>query len=73
MKNKTKNKSFLSEKKEWIQLNLRLVGLLSLNSMHTLNQVFEGDMDKRNLIFKLISLKEEEESNKRIILPFLSW
>ncbi|KAG5015007.1 hypothetical protein JHK82_020698 [Glycine max] len=48
-----------------MELHLRLVGLLSLNSMHTLNQVFEGDMDKRNLIFKLISLKEEEEYSSK--------
>ncbi|ESW31102.1 hypothetical protein PHAVU_002G209300 [Phaseolus vulgaris] len=46
-------------------LHLRLVGLLSLNSAHTSNQVFEDDMEKRNLIFKLISLKEEEEYSCR--------
>ncbi|RDX66487.1 Calmodulin-binding transcription activator 2, partial [Mucuna pruriens] len=46
-------------------LHLRLVGLLSLNSVHTSNQVVEGDMEKRNLIFKLISLKEEEEYSSK--------
>ncbi|XP_027920404.1 calmodulin-binding transcription activator 2-like [Vigna unguiculata] len=46
-------------------LHLRLVGLLSLNSVHTSNQVLEDDMEKRNLIFKLISLKEEEEYSSR--------
>ncbi|KAG5029086.1 hypothetical protein JHK87_012600 [Glycine soja] len=46
-------------------LHLRLVGLLSLNSVRTSNQVFEGDMDKRSLIFKLISLKEEEEYSSK--------
>ncbi|KAL2343802.1 hypothetical protein Fmac_005087 [Flemingia macrophylla] len=48
-----------------IVLHLQLVGLLSLNSVHTSNQVFEGDMEKRNLIFKLISLKEEEEYSQK--------
>ncbi|XP_014516371.1 calmodulin-binding transcription activator 2 [Vigna radiata var. radiata] len=46
-------------------LHLRLVGLLSLSSVHTSNQVLEDDMEKRNLIFKLISLKEEEEYSSR--------
>ncbi|XP_020222817.1 calmodulin-binding transcription activator 2 isoform X2 [Cajanus cajan] len=46
-------------------LHLRLVGLLSLNSVHTSYQVFDGDMEKRNLIFKLISLKEEEEYSSK--------
>ncbi|CAJ1936057.1 unnamed protein product [Sphenostylis stenocarpa] len=46
-------------------LHLRLVGLLSLNSVPTSKRVFEGDMEKRNLIFKLISLKEEEEYSSK--------
>ncbi|XP_027192076.1 calmodulin-binding transcription activator 2-like isoform X2 [Cicer arietinum] len=41
--------------------HLQLDELLSLNSVHPSNQVFEDDMEKRNLILKLISLKEEEE------------
>ncbi|TKY59498.1 Calmodulin-binding transcription activator 2 [Spatholobus suberectus] len=48
-----------------MDLHLQLVGLLSLNSVHTLNQVFEDDMEKRNLIFSLILLKEEEEYSSK--------
>ncbi|KAK7400320.1 hypothetical protein VNO78_11526 [Psophocarpus tetragonolobus] len=48
-----------------MMLHLQLVRLISLNSVQNSKQVFEDDMEKRNLIFKLISLKEEEEySNK---------
>ncbi|CAJ2678098.1 unnamed protein product [Trifolium pratense] len=42
-------------------LHLQLEELLTLNSVHLSDQVFEDDMEKRNLILKLISLKEEEE------------
>ncbi|KAK7252313.1 hypothetical protein RIF29_36164 [Crotalaria pallida] len=42
-------------------LHSRLEELLSLNSVHPSNQVFEDDMEKRNLVFKLISMKEEDE------------
>lgn len=47
-------------------LYLRLEDLLSLKSVHPSNgKSFDNDTDKRNLIYKLISLKEEEEySNK---------
>ncbi|XP_027348728.1 calmodulin-binding transcription activator 2 isoform X3 [Abrus precatorius] len=46
-------------------LHLRLEELLSLNTVHPLNQAFEDNMEKRNLIFKLISLKEEEEYSSK--------
>ncbi|CAI8617908.1 unnamed protein product [Vicia faba] len=42
-------------------LHLQLEELLTLNLVHLPDQVFEDDMEKRNLILKLISLKEEEE------------
>ncbi|GAU34126.1 hypothetical protein TSUD_66050, partial [Trifolium subterraneum] len=42
-------------------LHLQLEELLTLNSVHLSDQVFEVDMEKRNLILKLISMKEEEE------------
>ncbi|CAL5213636.1 unnamed protein product [Lathyrus oleraceus] len=44
-----------------MMLHLQLEELLTLNSVHLSDQVFEDDMEKRNLILKLISLKEEEE------------
>ncbi|KAK7412157.1 hypothetical protein VNO78_03606 [Psophocarpus tetragonolobus] len=40
---------------------LRLKHFLSLKPVDPSNHSFEGDMEKRNLIFKLISLREEEE------------
>ncbi|XP_061364683.1 calmodulin-binding transcription activator 2-like isoform X2 [Gastrolobium bilobum] len=46
-------------------LHLGLEELLSLNSAHPSDQVFEEDTEKRNLIFKLISLKEEEEYSSK--------
>ncbi|TKY71464.1 Calmodulin-binding transcription activator 2 [Spatholobus suberectus] len=42
-------------------LHLRLEDFISLRPVDPSNQAFEGDMEKRNLIFKLISLREEEE------------
>lgn len=42
-------------------LHLRLEELLSVMPVHPPNQTFEGDVEKRNLIFNLISLREEEE------------
>jgi hypothetical protein len=44
-----------------MMLHLQLEELLTLNSVHLSDQVFEDDVEKRNLILKLISLKEEEE------------
>ncbi|RYR17509.1 hypothetical protein Ahy_B03g062225 isoform B [Arachis hypogaea] len=44
-----------------MMLHLRLDELLSSKSVLSTNQDFEGYMETRNLIFKLISLKEEEE------------
>ncbi|GAU35312.1 hypothetical protein TSUD_389370 [Trifolium subterraneum] len=41
--------------------HLRLEEFLSLKPVHPSNQTFEGDTEKRNLILKLISLREEEE------------
>ncbi|KAK7363135.1 hypothetical protein VNO77_05265 [Canavalia gladiata] len=48
-----------------IMLHLRLEELLSLKSVPPLNKDFEGDMERRNVIFKLISLKEEEEYSSK--------
>ncbi|RDX65241.1 Calmodulin-binding transcription activator 2, partial [Mucuna pruriens] len=42
-------------------LHLRLEDFLSLKPVDPSNHAFEGDMEKRNLIFKLISLREEED------------
>ncbi|XP_045817706.1 calmodulin-binding transcription activator 2-like isoform X2 [Trifolium pratense] len=42
-------------------LHLRLYEFLSLKPVHPSNQTFEGDTEKRNLIRKLISLREEED------------
>ena len=41
--------------------HLRLEDFLSLKPVDPSNHSFEGDMEKRNLIFKLISLREEED------------
>ncbi|KAJ1402239.1 IQ motif, EF-hand binding site [Sesbania bispinosa] len=46
-------------------LHLQLEELLSLNSARPSNEAFEDDMERRNLIFKLISLKEEEEYSSK--------
>ncbi|KAK7319432.1 hypothetical protein RJT34_04153 [Clitoria ternatea] len=48
-----------------MMLHLRLEKLLSLNSVHPSNQAFEDDVEKRNKLFKLISLKEEEEYSSK--------
>ncbi|KAJ7946722.1 Calmodulin-binding transcription activator 2 [Quillaja saponaria] len=42
-------------------LHLRLEQLLSLKSVHTSDHTFKGDVEKKNLISKIITLKEEEE------------
>ncbi|CAJ1963485.1 unnamed protein product [Sphenostylis stenocarpa] len=42
-------------------LHLRLEDFLTLKPVDPSKHSFEGDMEKRNLIFKLISLREEEE------------
>jgi hypothetical protein len=42
-------------------LHLRLEEFLSSKPVYPSNQTFEGDTEKRNLILKLISLREEEE------------
>ncbi|XP_027931064.1 calmodulin-binding transcription activator 2-like [Vigna unguiculata] len=44
-----------------MQIHLRLESFLTLKPVNPSNHSFEGDMEKRNLIFKLISLREEEE------------
>ena len=44
-----------------MQLHSRLENFLTLKPVNPSNHSFEGDMEKRNLIFKLISLREEEE------------
>jgi len=41
--------------------HLQLEELLTLDSVHLSDQVFEVDMEKNNMIHKLISLKEEDE------------
>ncbi|XP_004485583.1 calmodulin-binding transcription activator 2-like isoform X2 [Cicer arietinum] len=46
-------------------LHLRLDKFLSLKPVHPSNQAFEGDMEKINLIFKLISLREEEDYSSK--------
>ncbi|KAL2342100.1 hypothetical protein Fmac_010040 [Flemingia macrophylla] len=43
-------------------LHSRLEDFLSLKPMDPSKHAFEGDMEKRNLIFKLISLREEEST-----------
>lgn len=48
-----------------MQLHLRLEELLSLKSVEPSNEAFEDDFQKRNLIYKLISLKEEEEYSSK--------
>ncbi|XP_027355862.1 calmodulin-binding transcription activator 2 isoform X2 [Abrus precatorius] len=45
-------------------LHWRLEEFLSLKPVDSSNQTFEGDVEKRNLIFKLIALREEEYSNR---------
>ncbi|KAJ7968200.1 Calmodulin-binding transcription activator 2 [Quillaja saponaria] len=42
-------------------LHLRLEKLLSLKSLNSSGHTFKGDIEKRNLISKIITLKEEEE------------
>ncbi|XP_047155656.1 calmodulin-binding transcription activator 2-like [Vigna umbellata] len=44
-----------------MRIHLRLEKFLTLKPVNPSNHSFEGDMEKRNLIFKLISLREEEE------------
>lgn len=44
-----------------MMLHLRLDKLLSSKSAHSSNHAFDSDMVKRNLILKLISLREEED------------
>lgn len=46
-------------------LHLRLEEFLSLKPVHPSNQTFEGDVEKRSLILKLISLREEEEYSSK--------
>ncbi|KEH36443.1 calmodulin-binding transcription activator 1 [Medicago truncatula] len=46
-------------------LHLRLEEFLSLKPVHPSNQTFEGDTEKRSLILKLISLREEEEYSSK--------
>ena len=46
-------------------LYLRLEEFLSSKPVCPSNQTFENDMEKRNLVFKLISLKEEEEYSSK--------
>ncbi|KAK4271259.1 hypothetical protein QN277_019976 [Acacia crassicarpa] len=48
-----------------IQLHLRLEKLLSSKSALSANYSFDNDMVKRNLMFKLITLKEEEAFSDR--------
>ncbi|BAT86872.1 hypothetical protein VIGAN_05019900 [Vigna angularis var. angularis] len=44
-----------------MRIHLRLEKFLTLKPVNPSNHSFEGDMEKRNIIFKLISLREEEE------------
>ena len=44
---------------------IQLEEFLSLKPVCPSNQTFENDMEKRNLVFKLISLKEEEEYSSK--------
>ncbi|XP_019425726.1 PREDICTED: calmodulin-binding transcription activator 2 isoform X1 [Lupinus angustifolius] len=46
-------------------LHLQVEELLSLKPVHLPNQTFEGYMEQRNIIFKLISLREEEEYSSK--------
>ncbi|KAJ1396501.1 P-loop containing nucleoside triphosphate hydrolase [Sesbania bispinosa] len=46
-------------------LHLRLEEFLSLKPVHPSKQTFEGDMEKRKIILKLISLREEEEYSSK--------
>ncbi|XP_054801360.1 calmodulin-binding transcription activator 2-like isoform X2 [Prosopis cineraria] len=48
-----------------IQLHLRLEKLLSSKSSHPLNYSFDNDEVKRNLMFELITLKDEEAFSDR--------
>ncbi|KAK7302526.1 hypothetical protein RJT34_13418 [Clitoria ternatea] len=52
---------FFNSSTEMLLFHLRLEEFLSLKPVDLSNQTFGGDMEKRNIIFKLISLREEEE------------
>ncbi|KAJ7942518.1 Calmodulin-binding transcription activator 2 [Quillaja saponaria] len=50
-------------------LHLRLEKLLSLKSLNSLGHTFKGDIEKRSLISKIITLKEEEEPTQELRMP----
>lgn len=49
-----------------ISLHLQLEKLLSLGSVNPTNFTFTSVMEKQNLIYKIISLKEEDESHPQV-------
>ncbi|KAK7246754.1 hypothetical protein RIF29_41624 [Crotalaria pallida] len=48
-----------------LPLHLQLEELLSLKPVHSPNITFDGHMEQKNLIFKLISQREEEEYSSK--------